>query len=85
MSFAFFLLSSSLLNAEFGHINQKLAPYCSRGSSRKQFSRVLCGSFAEVGVAGICHCVFYISFEHHIKISYIDICIYIYITLYTFT
>ena len=31
----------------------------------------LCGSFAEVRFAGICHCVFYISYEQHIKILYI--------------
>ena len=41
-----------------------------RGSNIHIF---LCGSFAEVRFAGICHCVFYISYEQHIKISYIDI------------
>ena len=71
LSFAFFCCH--LRYAEFGHINQKLSPYCSRRSSRKQYSHFLCGSFAEVRFAGICHCVFYISYEQHIKISYIDI------------
>ena len=36
VSFAFFCCH--LRYAGFGHINQKPAPYCSRGSSRKQFS-----------------------------------------------
>ena len=54
-----------LCYAGFGHINQKLAPYCSRGSSRKQFS-----SFAEVRFAGICHCAFYISYAMNIEILY---------------
>ena len=36
MSFAFFCCH--LRYAGFGHINQKLSPYCSRGSSRKQYS-----------------------------------------------
>ena len=36
VSFAFFCCH--LRYAGFGHINQKLSPYCSRGSSRKQYS-----------------------------------------------
>ena len=39
MSFAFFCCH--LRYAGFGHINQKLSPYCSRGSSRKQYSHFI--------------------------------------------
>ena len=78
VEFRFFLLSSSLCRI---WTYQKLSPYCSRGSSRKQYSHFLCGSFAEVRFAGICHCVLYISYEQHIKISHINI--YTYIALYT--
>ena len=38
MSFAFFCCH--LRYAGFGHINQKLSPYCTRGSSRKQYSHI---------------------------------------------
>ena len=56
MSFAFLHVNFAMQDLV---TNQKLAPDCSRGSSRKLFSRFLCGSFAEACFAGIYHVVTY--------------------------
>ena len=59
--FRFFLLSSSLCRI-WTYQSKTLTVLQSRKLAEAIFTFFLCGSFAEVRFAGICHCVFYISF-----------------------
>ena len=63
MSFAFFCCH--LRYAGFGHINQKIAPHCSRGSSRKQFSHFLMWKLrGSAFCRNLSFCLLHVIYEH---------------------
>ena len=63
LSFAFFCCH--LRYAGFGHINQKIAPHCSRGSSRKQFSHFLMWKLrGSAFCRNLSFCLLHVIYEH---------------------